>query len=150
MPKNGTFIAGGIVGIGLIFGIGMWYAQQRNYYEPVTGLTEVEIGGKTFEISGYDGVDGARTPLKLRGCFTLSDPRAAIAAGEPAPDARPLTTPDWITCFDEEAILADISNGNATAIMAGEDEGDGADLMMAIYPDGRAYQWRRANDKYAE
>ena len=40
--------------------------------------------------------------------------------------------------------------GRATPIMAGLDEGDGADLMMAIYPDGRAYSWREPNDKYKQ
>ena len=51
---------------------------------------------------------------------------------------------------DEEAIFADLESGAATAIMAGLDEGDGADLYMAIYPDGRGFSWRLPNDKYEE
>ncbi len=150
MPSNGTIIAGGIVVIGVIFGGAMWYAQQTQYYDTVTDVTAVTIGGHNFPVTGYSGTDGTRTPLKLRGCFTLADPAAAIAAGDPAPRAIPLTTPDWIECFDEETILADIKSGDATPIMAGLDEGDGADLMMAIYPDGRAFSWRKPNDKYKE
>ncbi len=148
MPSNGTIIAGGIVVIGVIFGAGMWYAQQTQYYDTVTDVTEVTIGGQAFAVTDYTGTDGTRTPLKLRGCFTLTDPAGAIAAADPAPRAIPLTTPDWIECFDEEAILADMQAGRATPVMAGLDEGDGADLMMAIYPDGRAYSWREPNEKY--
>jgi len=150
MARTGTLVAGGIVGVAVLFGIGMWYAQQQSYYDIVTGVERVRIGTEAFAVTGYEGTDGTRSPLKLRGCFRLADPAAALAAGEPAPRAVPLTTPDWITCFDENAILADLSAGRATAIMAGEDEGDGADLYMAIYPDGRAYSWRLANEKYKE
>jgi len=148
MPKVGTLLAGGIVLVALLFGIGMWYAQQRSFYDPVEGLESVRIGDREFAVTGYEGTDGITSPLKLRGCFRLANPDAAIAAGRAATDAVPLTTPDWIECFDENAIHADIQAGRATAIMAGDDEGDGADLYMAIYPDGRAFQWRQPNAKY--
>ena len=49
MAISGKLIGGGIVGIGLIFGIGMWYAQTRGHYEPVEGLTEVSIAGEQFQ-----------------------------------------------------------------------------------------------------
>ena len=150
MAMNGKLVAGGMVAVATVFGIGMWYAQQRSYYDTVTGIESVTVEGRDFAVSGYEGTDGPTSPLKLRGCFTLDDPAGALAAGVPAPRAVPLTTPDWIECFDEEAILADLTAGRATAIMAGEDEGDGADLYMAIYPDGRAYSWRIANEKYKE
>ena len=148
MPRTGTLVAGGLVAVAILFGAGLWYAQQRGYYEVVTGIGSVRIGDRDFAVAGYEGTDGSRSPLKLRGCFRLDDPRAALAAGRPATDAVPLTTPDWIECFDEEAILADIRAGRAAAIMAGEDEGDGADLFMAVYPDGRAFSWRQPNGKY--
>ncbi len=150
MPKVGTLLAGGIVLVALLFGIGMWYAQQRGFYDTVTGLESIRIGERDFAVSDYEGTDGITSPLKLRGCFRLADPEAAIAAGKPATDAVPLTTPDWIECFDEEAIFADIEAGRATGIMAGRDEGDGADLYMAIYPDGRGYRWRQPNGKYSK
>jgi len=150
MARTGTLVAGGIVGAAILFGTGLWYAQQRSYYTIVTGIDSVRIGQRDFAVTGYEGTDGTTSPLKLRGCFRVDDPAAAIAAGHPAPDAVPLTTPDWIACFDEDAILADLSAGRATAIMAGEDEGDGADLYMAVYPDGRAFAWRLANEKYKE
>ena len=148
MALSGKLVGGGIVAIGLVFGAGLWFAQQQSYYDEVEGLDSVTVGGEDFAVSGYRGLDG-RSPLKLRGCFTLDRPEAAIAAGEPASDAVPLVTPDWFECYEEEAILADLRSGEATAIMAGADEGDGADLFMAIYPDGRAYSWRQPNEKYA-
>lgn len=150
MARSGTLLGAGILLIGTVFGVGMWYSQQIGYYERVEGLTEVTINGTPFAVSGYEGVDGRTSPLKLRGCFLLDDPAGAIAAGEPAPDAVTLTTPSHVACFDAEGILADIRSGAATAIMAGLDEGDGADLYMAIYPDGRGYAWRLANDKYED
>lgn len=150
MALSGKMVAGGMVAVAAVFGIGMWYAQQRGYYDTVTGLDSVTVEGRAFAVSGYEGTDGSTSPLKLRGCFVLDDPAGALAAGVPAPGAVPLTTPDWIECFDEDAILADLRAGRATAIMAGEDEGDGADLYMAIYPDGRGYAWRIANGKYKE
>ena len=148
MAMTGKLVAGGIVVVAVIFGTGMWYAQQRSFYDTVVGLESVQIDGRAFPVTDYEGTDGITSPLKLRGCFRLADPDAAIAAGEPATDAVPLTTPDWIECFDEEAIFADLQADRATGIMAGDDEGDGADLYMAIYPDGRAYQWRQPNGKY--
>ncbi len=148
MAKTGSLLAGGIVVVASVFGAGMWYAQQQSFYDTVSGLASVRIGTSDFTVSDYEGTDGVTSPLKLRGCFRLADPAAALAAGKPAPDAVPLTTPDWIECFDEEAIFADIQTNRASAIMAGDDEGDGADLYMAIYPDGRGYAWRQPNSKY--
>ena len=148
MARTGTLVAAGIVGVAALFGAGLWYAQQQSYYDVVRGIETVRIGGQEFAVVDYEGTDGTRSPLKLRGCFRLDDPDAAIAAGRPAPQAVPLTTPDWIACFDEEAILADLKTGRATPILAGEDDGDGADLFMAVYADGRAFSWRQPNDKY--
>lgn len=150
MARSGTLLGAGILLIGTVFGAGMWYAQQVGYYETVEGLTEVTINGQSFSVSGYQGVDGPTSPLRLRGCFQLDNPDGAIAAGQPAPEAVTLTTPSHVSCFDAETILADIRSGAATPIMAGLDEGDGADLYMAIYPDGRGYSWRLVNDKYED
>ena len=145
---SGRLVAGGIVAFGAIFGIGMWYSQVYAYYEEVTGIDTVSVGGESFAIADYSGIEARTSPLKMRGCFTFEDPKAAIEAGEVASDAVPLKPPYWFDCFDTVQILADIEAGTATPIMAGLDEGDGADLYMAIYPDGRAYRWRQPNAKY--
>jgi len=146
--RSGTILASAMIAAATVFGVGMWYAQQHSYYEQVEGLTEVVINGQPFAVTGYIGTDGETSPLKLRGCFQLADPAAALAAGETTADAVPLTTPRWIECFDAAQIDADLRSGAARGIMAGLDEGDGADLYMAIYSDGRGYVWRQPNEKY--
>ncbi len=148
MAVSGKLLAGGIVGFGAIFGVGMWYSQVYAYYEQISGITEVSVGGAPFAVRDYTGIRARTSPLKMRGCFTFEDSEAALSAGEPTKDAVPLKPPYWFDCFDTVQILADIESGAATPIMAGLDEGDGADLYMAIYPDGRAYRWRQPNAKY--
>ena len=148
MAASGKLIAGGIVAFGAVFGVGMWYAQIYAYYEEVTGITEVTVGGERFAVTDYVGINAPTSPLKMRGCFNFENPQAAIVAGKRATDAVPLKPPYWFECFDPEKIESDIDSGDAIPIMAGLDEGDGADLYMAIYPDGRAYRWRQVNAKY--
>ncbi len=148
MAASGKVLAGGIVAFAAVFGVGMWYAQVYAYYEEVTDVTEVTVGNETFAIRDYDGINAPTSPLKMRGCFTFEDPKGAIVAGLRTEDAVPIKPPYWFECFDTEQIQADIESGLATPIMAGLDEGDGADLYIAIYPDGRAYRWRQPNGKY--
>jgi len=148
MANSGKLLAGGIVAFAAVFGVGMWYAQVYAYYEEVTDVSEVTVGGETFAVRDYAGINARTSPLKMRGCFTFEDPNAAIVAGKRAEDAVPIKPPHWFDCFDTEQIQIDIESGAAIPIMAGLDEGDGADLFMAIYPDGRAYRWRQPNGKY--
>jgi hypothetical protein len=137
-------MSGKIIVIGLLlfaaaFGIGLWYSQDA-YYEQVSGLTSVRIGGVDAPVTDYRGLDGESSPLKLRACFTV-DP--ALVVGDPAPKATPLTTPDWFDCYDPEAIGADLSSGAARAVVA-EATPDGFRRIVAVYPDGRAFMWREA------
>ena len=148
MASSGKVLVGGIVAFAALFGVGMWYAQVYAYYEEVTDISEVTIGNETFAVSEYNGINAPTSPLKMRGCFTLADPKGAIVAGHRAEDAVPIKPPYWFECFDTKQIQSDIESGEAVPIMAGLDEGDGADLYMAIYPDGRAYRWRQPNGKY--
>lgn len=148
MAVSGKAVAGGIVAFGAVFGAALWYFQVYAYYDEVTDVTEVQVGGETFAVTGYAGINAPTSPLKMRGCFTFEDPEAALVAGQRVTDADPLKPPYWFECFDPERIKADLDSGAAIPVMAGLDEGDGADLYMAIYPDGRAYSWRQPNDKY--
>ena len=99
-------------------------------------------------IAGYDGIDAATSPLKLRGCFRI-DP-AAVAALAPAPQATPLTPPFWFRCFDAGRLTADLASGAARAYDIATDQPEGFDLMLAVYPDGRGYAWRQRNGRHAD
>ena len=96
-------------------------------------------------VAGYDGIDAASSPLKLRGCFRI-DP-AAVAAPTPAPQATPLVAPFWFRCFDAGRLTADLAAGAASAYDIAPDPPPGFDLMLAIYPDGRGYLWRQLNGR---
>lgn len=132
----------------LIFGAALVYFQVYAYYERVEGLESIEVAGKTIPVSAYEGIDASSSGLKRRGCFRV-DP--ADFEGLPvAQNPVPLTPPFWFDCFDTGAIAADLEAGRATAYLAAHEELDGIDRVVAVYPDGRAYEWRQLNDKYAE
>jgi len=92
MATSGKVIAGGIVAFGAVFGAGMWYAQVYAYYEEVTGIAEVTVGGETFAVTDYVGINAPTSPLKMRGCFNFEEtgpiftwrsiPMAARIAGD--------------------------------------------------------------------
>jgi hypothetical protein len=140
---NGRTLMIGLLALAVIFGAGLWYAQVYAYYERVDGLAAVRIGGRDVAVSDYRGVDADTSPLKMRGCFRL-DP-AAVAA-PPAPAPTPLIAPGWFDCFDAGAIGEALERGEARAVIAQADDAPGFDRIVAIFPDGRAYQWRQASD----
>ncbi|MGF1659959.1 MAG: DUF6446 family protein [Rubrimonas sp.] len=137
---SGRALVIGLLAFAVLFGAGLWYAQVYAYYDRVDGLDAVLIGGVAVPVSDYRGLDGASSPLKLRGCFRL-DPAAVIAPD--APNPAPLSTPGWFDCFDPEAIAADIAAGRARAVIAAENEPAGFIRIVAFRPDGRAFQWRQ-------
>ena len=98
---------------------------------------------RAVPVAGYDGIDAASSPLKLRGCFRL-DP-AAAAALAPAPDATPLNAPFWFRCFDAGRLTADLAAGAARPTHSPTTRPRASTLMLAVYPDGRGYLWRQLN-----
>ncbi|MEO0363091.1 MAG: DUF6446 family protein, partial [Pseudomonadota bacterium] len=138
---NGRVIAGGLVLFSVAFGAALWWFQTRGHYDEVAGLDVVEIAGAAAEVEDYRGLDGASSPLKLRGCFRV----AGAVDGPPAPNAEPLIAPGWFDCFDAEAIASDLGSGAARAVLAAFNEPYGFDRVVALYPDGRAFQWRQIN-----
>ena len=141
----GRIVIIGLFAATVIGGAGAYYLQGYHYYEPVSGLAEVEIGGRPFAVEGYEGLDNGALPLRLRGCFRLRDPEGALAAGDAAADPEPFAAPGWFECWDAPALDADLKAGRARAVIA-ERGGEGefaTERVVAIYPDGRAYQWRR-------
>lgn len=129
-----------LIGFSIIFGAALWWVQTRGWYEPVENLTSITIDGQTIAITDYQGIDGASSPLKLRGCFTM-EPAAAPVAVKP----DPLIAPGWFDCFDAEIIAGDLAKGIALPLLAEFNTPYGFDRIVAYYPDGRAFEWRQIN-----
>jgi hypothetical protein len=134
----------GLVGFAVLFGLGLWYAQTRAFYERVDGLESITAGGETVAVSAYQGLDGTSSPLKLRGCFTVDT--EALAGLPEAEEASPLTTPGWFDCFIPIAIGNAVRRGEARAVVAASNEPAGFDRIIAYFPDGRAFMWRQLRD----
>lgn len=141
---KGSVLMGGIIGVALATGAGLWYSLQFAYYTEVSGLDQVAVGGEPWPVSNYRGIDGDSSPLKLRACFTVD--REYDPVGTQNDEATPLGAPFWFDCFDAEQITLDLKAGVATAIVAEENEPFGFTSYIARYPDGRAYMWRQIND----
>ena len=136
---SGRILIIGLLLIAAVAGAGLWYAQVYAYYQPVEGVASVRIGGAEVAVSDYRGLDGQSSPLKLRGCFTV-DP--ALVTGPAPRKATPLIAPGWFDCFDAEAIGLALEQGAARAVVA-EAAPQGFERIVAVFPDGRAYQWRQ-------
>lgn len=143
--KSGTAVGLTVLTLGGIALAGGLYLVNFYHWDRVRGVEMVTIGGESFAVSGYDGLDNTVLPTKLRACFRLEDPQAALAAGAaPRQDAGPFTAPFWFDCWDAETIGADVAAGRARIILAERVvEGEFAtERYVAIYEDGRAFMWR--------
>ncbi len=129
-----------------VFLAGLIWFQFFAFYERQEGVGALTIDGEVVPISDHDGIDSSSSPLKLRGCFRI-DP-AAVEGLAPAATATPLNAPFWFRCFDAAEITHDLEAGAATAYRIAENEPDGFDLMLAVYPDGRGYFWRQLNERF--
>lgn len=107
---------------------------------PAPAPATVAIAGTDWEVADYRGIGLPSAPFDLRGCFTFT---GTLSQATMATAPKPPVGPAWFDCFDGPAIAADLAAGRATAILAAENEMPGADRIVAIYPDGRAFQWRQ-------
>jgi hypothetical protein len=137
---RGRALVIGFLVFAVVFGALLYWFQVHAYYRTVEGLRFVEVGGALVPVVGYSGIDADSSPLKIRGCFRV-DP-ASLAEAPAAADPAPLIAPFWFGCFDAEAIGADLEAGRARAVLAAAEEPAGFRRLIAVYPDGRAYQWR--------
>ncbi len=145
---TGKIVAFGLFGFPLIFGAALYYFQYYYYYTDVTDITSITVQERVIDVEDYVGIDATSSNLKMRGCFRVDT--ADFEGLELTDAATPLTPPPWFDCYDAERITLDLQAGAAVAYLAKKEEKDGMDLMVAVYPDGRAYQWRQLNDKYQE
>ena len=147
---RGRTLVLGFLAFVVVFVAGLVWTQFFAYYQREKGLPALAIEGEAVAVAGYDGLDSASSPLKLRGCFTVDPASVARLAPPPAPRATPLNSPFWFRCFDAAALTADLASGTARAFAIGRNEPEGFDRMLAVYPDGRAFVWRQLNERFAE
>lgn len=141
---SGKIIAILLVGFAAAFGAGFWYFQVHAFYAR-TEAEAVTIAGRDYPVAGWEGIDAASSPLKLRACFRLE----TVPEAPPAPDAEPLVAPFWFGCFDAEAISRALAAGEAAAFLAAAEEVQGVNRIVARFPDGRAYMWRQLTPEFA-
>lgn len=148
---NGKIIAIGILAITALFGLGMWYAQTRAYYEPIT-LADLPVtlaDGQVLDLvlDAAQAIDADTSPLRFRACFDIGAEAAGqlIAVGTPAEDPTPLFAPAWFDCYDAEALGTALEAGQATAILATHEIARGVDRIIAVFPDGRGFAWHQLN-----
>jgi hypothetical protein len=118
------------------------------YYTEVDGLRSLGVQGVDVAVDDYTGIDSETSGLKRRGCFA-ADPDD-FAALVPMEKPTPLKAPGWFECFDYASLTQDLEAGRAVAFLAAENEKDGIDRVVAIYPDGRGFEWRQLNARYAD
>ena len=131
--------------VAAIMGAALWWFQTRAWYEAAPARDAVLVAGASVAITGFQGLRSDVSPLKLRSCFQVAGPPDAPQA--PAP--TPLIAPDWFDCFDAAALQRDLDAGEAAAYLAATDEPKGFDRLIAVYPDGRAFEWRQVNKTFA-
>ncbi len=148
----GKLIAGGIVLIGAVAGISMYWLQEYAYYVPAQFvpaqeilLTPIESGvPEPILVEGIEGIDADSSPLRFRACFHTPLTQAMLTETYTAyAGAVPLNAPTWFDCFDAAAIGAALEEGTALAFLSQSKIAPGIDRVVAVFPDGRAYAWHQ-------
>jgi hypothetical protein len=138
------------------FGGALFWFQNYAYYEDAAGgavirLTHVGGGLQPIPADDMVAIDAETSPLKFRACFSTPVSLAMLTETYEIYDAAvPLNAPFWFDCFDAEAIARDIASGRAIPFMGERGIAEGADRVVAVYDDGRAFAWHQLNEKYAE
>ncbi|MFL2790291.1 MAG: DUF6446 family protein [Paracoccaceae bacterium] len=135
-----------ILGFSFCFGIIFFYFQSFAYYQEVSGIKKIEVQDRKIEVKDYLGIRADTSALKMRSCFIAksSDFRNLPPAKKP----QPLNAPFWFDCFNSKDLQEAIDGGRAKAYLAKENEADGIDRLVVIYPNGKGYEWRQLNKKY--
>lgn len=151
----GRVAAGGIVISAIAAAVALWWLQVYAFYQPVSfaagqGIALTPVGGGAPEVilaDGLQGIDADSSPLRFRACFTT--PLSLPMLTETYvlyPEPTPLNGPGWFSCYDAAAIGAALETGEALAFLSVSDIHPGADRVVAVFPDGRAYAWHQLND----
>ena len=131
-----------------VFSALLYYFQVFAFYHRSDGLTSILVLDRNVPVNNYRGIDSVTSGLKLRSCFNV---RPEEFYDLPTLDnATPLSAPFWFDCFDHVNIQKSIESGTAKAFLVFENEKDGIDRVVVVYPDGMAFQWRQLNSKYLD
>lgn len=142
---DGRYVVIGLIMSVIVFGFGLWWAQNWAYYKEFHA-DSVVIAGNSYPVRRFQGIDSESSPIKLRACFLIEGRVLAPLAEKPVP----LVAPRWFKCFKAEYIERELAEGVATAYLAEYNRPVGFDRIVAISSGGRAFMWRQPNGNLAE
>ena len=145
--KGKHLLIGGAVFLA-VFIPALWYTQFYAFYFEMPETTEITVADRTVQVRDFRGIDADTSPIKLRACMTL-DP-AALDGLPQADNPDPLVAPGWFECFDAGAVVRALEAGTAKAYLAATGEFHGAERMIAVFDDGRAYMWRQLSPEFSK
>lgn len=149
---NGKIVAGGLVVMGGLAGIAMYWLQVYAFYTPVAFEAGAEIRltpliGDTPEViiaNDVTGIDAESSPLRFRACFTTPLSQALLTETYRVYEgAEPTIAPGWFSCFDAARIGAALETGEAIAFLSQAGVHPMVDRVVAVFPDGHAYAWHQ-------
>lgn len=154
---NGKLVAGSIVLIAVLAGIGGYWLQEYAFYEKVTFTPGSEIVltpissalPEAIPVHDLQGIDATSSPLRFRACFTSEVSLATLTETYKVYEApTPLNAPSWFSCFDAGKITDALATGEAVAFLSQTNVVPNTndvevDRVVAVFPDGRAYAWNQ-------
>lgn len=154
---NGKLVAGSIVLIAAIAGIGGYWLQEYAFYDTVAFKVGAEIMltpvtsplPEAIPVKDVQGIDATSSPLRFRACFTSDVSLATLTETYTVyPGPTPLNAPSWFTCFDAGKITDALATGEAVAFLGQANIFPNTskvevDRVVAVFPDGRAYAWNQ-------
>jgi uncharacterized protein DUF6446 len=151
---NGKIVVSGMAIFIVIFGVALWWSQTRAYYEPLSAdapaaqirVTTLAGSLELLPIADFEGIDAFTSPLRFRGCFTTPLSLSEMdQTYQPYPDATPLITPGWFTCFDAETLTNVLQGGTGRAYLGEANYVYGFDRVILITETGQGYAWHQTN-----
>ncbi len=134
----------------MIFTLLLFYFQNFAYYKRLKIKNSLLIEKKLVEVTEYSGITASSSGLKLRECFRIVDQSFDISVLKVYQKPTPLNAPFWFGCFNAKSLADDLIANKAVAFLSKKEEFDGIDKVIALYPDGTAFQWRQLNEKYGD
>lgn len=101
---------------------------------------------EAVDAQGFKGIDATTSPLKFKGCFTLSNSIPMMTETYVVyDDPTPLKAPIWFGCYRHKTITQAIESGEAVAFLGEANITYGVDRVVAVFGDGRSFVWHQIN-----